>query len=245
MSKNHDFLYYYGIHATLALFEKRKESIQKVYLKKELIPSFSALLKWCAKEKKPYQVVQDQDLEKLTDSTHHEGICLVAQKKFNLSEAQFLQLLSAGSSQLIVALDHVENPHNLGAIIRTLCHFGVLYLLTDSSISLSPSCCRIAQGGAEFIQLIQVQDLSNTLSQLNQLGFETVATSSHEGTPLHRFSFQNKTILVFGSESHGIRKKIFDQVKKTVTIQGTGKIESLNVSQAAALCCYAFSIYHE
>ena len=240
MKKRKDILNYYGIHAVMALFEKRKTAIERVYLKKDLVTKLSKLLKWCADNKKPYNIVEDRDLEKLTDSTHHEGVCVTAKIKDELSEEDFYKIISTKEKALVLFLNHVENPHNLGAIARTCAHFNIRYILTDCQISLSPSCCRIAQGGAEVINLIKVSDAASCLDKLKTLGFDCLATSSHEGSPLHQAKFNPKTVLVMGSETHGVDKKIMAKMNKTVSIQGSGHVESLNVSQATALCCYAY-----
>jgi TrmH RNA methyltransferase len=244
MSKKKEQLYYYGIHAVLALFEKRKNSIERVYLKKEHVQKLSSILKWCSEKKLPYNIVEDKDLEKLTDSTHHEGVCIVAKPKDELDEDLFFTINGPKEKSLVLFLNHIENPHNLGAIARTCAHFNIRYILTDCPISLSPSCCRIAQGGAEVISLVKIHDAKSTLKKLKEEGYDLISTSSHTGSPLHKASFSKKTVLVMGSETHGVDKKILELVNKTISIEGTGAVESLNVSQATALCCYAYFCQH-
>lgn len=239
-----DTLNYYGVHAVTALFERRKNSIEKVYLKKDHVAQFSKVLKWCADNKKPYNIVEDKDLERLTDSTHHEGVCFTAKPKDELLEEDFFKIISTKEKSLILFLNHVENPHNLGAIARTCAHFNIRFILTDTTISLSPSCCRIAQGGAESITLVRVENAEQALSKLKQMGFALFATSSHEGKPLNEIPFGKKSILVMGSETHGINKKLMPLMDRTLSIIGTGYVESLNVSQATALCCYAYFCQH-
>jgi len=244
MKKRKDTLNYYGINAVLALFERRKNSIEKVFLKKDLVPQFAKLLKWCAENKKPYNIVEDKDLEKLTDSTHHEGITITAKPKDELHEEDFYKIVSTKEKSLVLFLNHVENPHNLGAIARTCSHFNIRFIVTDTKISLSPSCCRIAQGGAESITLVNVQDAKAALCQLKSLNYELYATSSHDGTPLEKVPFAKKSVLVMGSETQGIDKALMPLMDKTLSITGTGYVESLNVSQATALCCYAYFVKH-
>jgi TrmH RNA methyltransferase len=244
MKKRKDILYYYGLHAVLALFERRKNSIEKVYLKKEHVNKLSKVLKWCADNKKPYNIVEDHDLEKLTDSTHHEGVCFVAKPKDELHEEDFLKIISTKEKSLLLFLNHVENPHNLGAIARTCAHFNIRFILTDVNTSLSPSCCRIAQGGAESITLVKVENAEKTLLELKNLGFTCYGTSSHEGKPLNESSFAKKSVLIMGSETQGIDKKLSPLLDRTISIVGTGYVESLNVSQATALCSYAYFCQH-
>ena len=240
MKNKKEFIYYYGLHAVQAIFEKRKNSIQKIYLKKELVEKLSYILKWCSNYKKPYNIVEDKDLEKLTDSTHHEGVCFVASPKDDLSEEDFFKIISSREKSLILYLNHIENPHNLGAIARTCAHFNISFILTDTKVTLSPSCCRIAQGGVESIQIVRLSSPKQTIEQLKQKGFIFYATSSHEGTDLHKLKFSKKSVLVMGSETYGVEKKLLPLLDTTVSIAGSGNVESLNVSQATALCCYEY-----
>jgi TrmH RNA methyltransferase len=239
-----ELLSYYGAHACLLIFERRKHAIEKVFIKEERIPDFAHLLKWCADRKKPYKIVQDEDLKKLTDSLHHEGICIQAKPHEKMDENTFLTEIAQSKKDLVLFLNHVENPHNLGAIVRNCAHFNIRYLLVDTPINYSPACVRIAQGGCETTTLVYVQNTTKVLKELKKLSFEIVATSSHEGSFLHRTQFQSKTCLILGSEGTGIDPKLNQYFDKTVEISGSGNVESLNVSHAAALFCYAYFCQH-
>jgi TrmH RNA methyltransferase len=126
----------------------------------------------------------------------------------------------------------------LGSILRTAAHFGVPYVLGEN-LSLNPSACRIAQGGAELVRLVSLKRPEETLRKLEKKGFALVATSAHKGAPLHRFRFSPKTILAIGSESTGLKSPFLKRLEG-VHIPGTGAVESLNVSVATALCIGAY-----
>lgn len=229
-------LKYYGIQACLFLFKYRSKDIVRVYLKKDLLPVFKPMLKWCADNKKAYHIVENMDLDRLTDSVHHEGVCVLAKERKIFSENDLLKTLD--DIKCILYLDGIENPHNLGSIIRTAAHFGVKYIIADKNkiASLSPSSYRVAKGGAELVDIVLLQDPEATLQKLKTRGFFLVGTTSHKGKSLFQFSFPEKTVLVMGSESKGISKKIFSCLQEKIQIPGTCRIESLNVSVATSIC---------
>lgn len=241
MKKEKKALPYYGIHAVLKIFENRKEAIERIYCTEEKTAALRVLLKWCASQKKPYHIVEEKDLEKLTESTHHEGVCCMALPPPSPEIAEFTAKLEKKSSALVVFLNEVDNPHNLGAILRTLSHFGVSSVIVDHPIRLSPSCCRIAQGGCEYVELIYTKEPLPLLQKLKKMGFTLYGTSSHKGSSLSTLKFAPKSLLVMGSESHGIAPLIEKQLSHFITIDGSGSVESLNVSNATALCCYEYA----
>ncbi len=241
MKKEKKSLPYYGLHAVLKIFENRKEDIERVYCLEEKMPQIKTLLKWCASQKKPYHIVEEKDLEKLTESTHHEGICCMALAPPSPDVPSFLSQLEKRKNSLIVFLNEVDNPHNLGAILRTLAHFGVSHVIVDHPIRLSPSCSRIAQGGSEYVQLVYAPEALPLLKKLKKMGFTIYGTSSHKGSSLDKAKFSPKSVLVMGSESHGISPHLEKVLDECITISGSGHVESLNVSNATALCCYEYA----
>ncbi len=230
---------YYGIHACLALWEKRPEDIIRVYLDESNLKTFSPLLKWCAKARKAYHIIPPQELDKVSGSVHHEGVCVLALAP-PPSTAALLKNLP--KSACLLYLDGLENPHNLGSILRTAAHFGVPYILGEN-LPITPSACRIAKGGAELVRLVSLERPDDTLSKLEAQGFAVIATSAHEGDSLYRFSFPPRSIVAIGSESTGL-KSPFLQGAKTVRIPGTGAVESLNVAVATALCIGEYRRQH-
>ncbi|MBI5272770.1 MAG: tRNA/rRNA methyltransferase [Chlamydiia bacterium] len=223
--------------------EARPHDIIRVYLDEERVGLFSPLLKWCASQKKAYHIIPHAEIEKVSGSVHHEGVCLLAKDLPPLSSQTFLASLARGSACLIF-LDGVENPHNLGSIVRTAAHFGVPYILGENLPSLPPSACRIAKGGAERVRLVSLSNPIETLRKLQSQGFSLLATSSHQGSSLYSTHFSAKTILALGSESKGVSPSIAKFALGSICIPGTGAMESLNVAVASALCIGAYFQQH-
>lgn len=231
-------LKYYGLHACLAIFEKRAQDIIRVYINQENVKNCKPLLRWCAEQKKVYHIIPDAELNKVSDSIHHEGICVLAKELPLLSLNTFLSSLSSNEKICLLYLDGVQNPHNIGSIMRTCAHFNIPYILgeQDKLPPLSPSACRIAKGGAELVRMIPLQKPSQTLKMLKEKGFSLIGTSSHEGNSLYQFNFPKRSILAVGSESHGISEFFLSLTTNKIQIPGSGLVESLNVSVATSLC---------
>lgn len=234
---------FYGIHACFSIFERRPADIVKVYIHESNLKFFTPVLKWCAKNKKAYHIVANEDLEKLTNSTHHEGVCIVAKEIKTLIFEDFLTQISSQKTCLLY-LDGVQNPHNIGSILRTCAHFGVPYILGTKLPPLSPSACRIAKGGAELVKLVHVENMKKALQHLQKLGFSFIGTSSHASTSLYKLALSEKTMFVFGAEDCGMSQDLASMMAQNIQIPGTGDVESLNVSIATSLCIGEYSRQH-
>lgn len=231
-------LKYYGTAACRALWQARPQDVIRIYIEEGLIKQFADLLKWAAGQRKAYHVVTHEELEKITESVHHQGICLLARDTPQSGFPSLFKILKADSRpQLLLYLDGVENPHNLGAIVRSCAHFGIRYILGEAGKlpRLSPSACRVAEGGAEFVELVSLDRPLEQLKQLQQLGFTLLATAMQRGHDLYRYEFPQRSVLIFGAEEHGVSQAMFKAADATLHIPGSGHVESLNVSVAFAL----------
>ncbi len=167
----------YGLNACQAAFKNRPDSIRKLWLLESRIPKFTALLAFCVKNKIGYNVVENEDLEKLTGSAHHEGACLALLPQAEMPLSTWLMSVPAGPC-LAIWLDGVGNPHNLGAIMRSAAHFGVnaILLPKESGLANSGAAARVAEGGAEYVPLVRLGRNENAIAQLKSTGFELVTT---------------------------------------------------------------------
>jgi len=229
---------YYGYHACLKLWEMRPEDVIRVYLEEGLVKELSPLLKWCAKLGKAYHIVSAEELASVADSVHHEGLCILAKPLGLLSFEEMMKGLdSKQKSDCLVYLDGVQNPHNIGSIMRVCAHFGVRYILGERRAlpAVSPSAYRVAQGGAESVQLVPIDQLQPALQKLQKSGFTMIASHCHSGRWLYDYQFPRRSLIVMGSETEGIRPQLLKLMQETLMIPGTGLVESLNVSVAAGL----------
>jgi TrmH RNA methyltransferase len=229
---------FHGVRACEALFARRPQDIIRVYVTADRRRQFGDLLEYCARERKGFQVVEPENLERLTGSIHHEGIAILARqlRRWDLSDL----LREIDSGRLVgplLHLDGVQNPHNLGSILRTAAHFGVAAVLgaTGGLPPLSPAAVRVAEGAAESVPVCDLADPVADLKRLKKAGYRIATTSSHRGDLVHSASLDGRLVLVLGSEGGGISKPIDALADLRLKIPGTGAVESLNVSVACGI----------
>lgn len=223
----------YGENACLALFQKRPEDIISVFLTKEKLKKFSSITKYCAQNKKAYHLVERAELDKMTKATHHEDICMVIRKQVEKNLDSYLATKPAQS--LLIVLENVSNPHNIGAILRSAAHFGAHALIVaDKKTATAASAVRTSEGGAEFVEVFESNDFKKTITVLKKHGYQIVTTSSHADKNLYDLKWEKKAAILFGEEGPGLSKNALS-LGETIKIPGTDKVESLNVSVAAAV----------
>ncbi len=136
----------------------------------------------------------------------------------------------------MLALEDVGNPHNLGAMMRSCAHFGIKgLLLQDAGVLESGAAIRTAEGGAEHVQPITGDSFIDALDDFRKAGYAIVTTSSHAGTPLFKAELPKKMVLVLGQERDGLSDAALSSADLSVSIDGTGAVESLNVSVATGV----------
>ncbi|PPC68994.1 tRNA/rRNA methyltransferase [Pantoea sp. ICBG 985] len=224
----------YGENACQALFQSRPESIVRAWFVQSVTPRFRETLRWLAANRKAYHVVDDAELAKASGTEHHGGVCFIIKKRMGMPVAEWLQ--QAQSKDCVLALEDVSNPHNLGGIMRSCAHFGVKGLLVnDASLLESGAAVRTAEGGAEHVQAISGESFAAGLEAFRKAGYTIVTTSSHAGKPLAQAALPAKMVLVLGQEREGLSDSAFQQGDISLSIGGTGNVESLNVSVATGI----------
>lgn len=230
---------YYGVSACQELWQQRPDDVIRVYIIERRLAEFKDLLKWCATKKKAYHIVSVEELTKVSQTNHHEGICILAKRKEALSfESDVLpELLRTPPPSTLLFLDGVENPHNLGSIMRVAAHFEVSCIFGGKGKlpALSGAAARVSAGAAEKVRLAESESPLATLRRLKDEGFALLGTSSHNGTPLFQHTFSPKSVLLIGAEGDGLAPEIERLANTMLTIPGTGAIESLNVATATAV----------
>jgi TrmH RNA methyltransferase len=224
----------YGYNASRAVFSVRPQSIIRCYLDISLKQKFADELKFLAKTQKAYHLVERSELDKLTSSTHHEGISLLVKKRPLVRPVQtFSKLVDRG---LIVALSGVANPHNIGAIARSAAHFGADGLILPEKFEPPASAYRVAEGGLEHL-LLASGDYDDLL-ELKREGFTLIAPSPHGGKGIRDYRFPKRSVIIFGSEGEGLDVNFERQCDALVNIEGSSKVESLNVATAASVILF-------
>ena len=226
-----------GKNACLALFAKRRDDIRRVYVTDENVKALGECLKWCAANRIAYHIKTTADLDAVAETVHHDGVMFMARQKKPGSLDDLVAKLQRDRGRVIVVLlEDVKNPHNLGAILRVCAHFGVAGVLAAGDTpALSPAAMRTAEGGAEHIEFITVGDGVDAIEQLRQAGVTIVGTSSHTGEAIGAARMPPRALVLFGSEGEGLSQKLLALADSSVAIPGSGALESLNVACASSV----------
>ena len=234
----------YGKDACFAVWRTRPDDIIRVYLTEPNLAKMGPILTWCASHKKAYHIVTHEDLDKITKSAHHGGFGLLTKIKPKLDFDGFMALMNPVALAPFVFIDGVSNPHNLGAITRSMAQFGLKFMVGEAGQlpAICSSWARISQGGLEDISVVTVNNKLKALADLKQKGYNIYGVSHRAKTScsLSKFIFKVPFGLVLGSELTGLSQEILPLLDETILIPGTGIIESLNVSSAAAICFYEY-----
>ncbi|MBS0457606.1 MAG: rRNA methyltransferase [Proteobacteria bacterium] len=225
----------HGVNACLAAFAHRPDDLRKLWLTDANIPAFKPVLTWCVQQRIGYRVVAAEEIERLTASSHHEGVCMALRRRDPPTLVDVLAGLGKDEAALLLWLHGVGNPHNLGAILRSAAHFGVRAALVSDAAALSPAAYRVAEGGAEAVPCVPAADVAHTCDRLHRAGFQLAATVVRGGDGLYEKPLPARLVLLLGAEQTGLPQALTARADLRLRIPGTGAVESLNVSVAAAL----------
>lgn len=238
----------YGVNACLSFFAQRPQDIIRAYFTEAVARQhFGDVMKFLAQEKLAYHLVPAEDMERVTESTHHEGVCLLVRDQPAESFFHWLETnpTEAAQAQCILALEDIGNPHNVGAILRVAAHFGVkAVVVKDASLARSGAAMRTAEGGAEHVKLVEAEDFERMLATCRREGYTIVSTSSHQGSSLFDQPLPARVVILFGQESKGLSSHLQEGSDLRVRIPGTKQVESLNVSVAAGILLSEYWRHH-
>lgn len=237
----------YGFNACLAAFAARPDDLRKVYLTEARIAALKPVLAWCVQHRLGYRVVGTGDLDRLSGSKHHEGVCIEMRRHAPLDLAALLARQPAGAAtSLLLWLDGVGNPHNLGALLRSAAHFGAGGVIVPraSSLDLSGAAARVAEGGAEAVAMARVDDDATALDALRAAGYAIAASVPRDGRDVFHADLPQRLVLVFGAEGEGMSVNLIAAADLRLTIAGSGAVESLNIAASAAIFLAEFRRRH-
>lgn len=229
---------YFGVHACAAIAAVRPNAIHRAFFSEEIAGRFGELMRVLAASRKPYRVIDDEELEKVSGTRHHEGVCLIADVLPEPDERALVKdIVAHDRPARFLFLDGVGNPHNVGAVLRTAAHFGASAITGPLTEIQPPSgaAARIAQGGAEHVPVIRWRDPKYSLERLRDHGFIRVATVVAHGQSLFEVELPRRCVFLIGAERQGLSDSALSIADIGVTIPGTGDVESLNVANASAI----------
>ena len=225
-----------GMAAVKARFERDLQSIERLYFDPATSRKIGSMCRALAAAKKIYRCVEAEELEKVGGTIHHGGIVAVVRGRHLPIVSPKEIALWARKREAILFLDRIGNAHNLGAIARTAGFFGVpRIVIADDPQSAKPNdaAYRVAEGALEAIEVWVVPHAANFLRDLAKAGYAVLGAAARGGLPSE--GPRGATALVMGNEEHGLSPEVARACTRLVTIPGSGRVESLNVSAAAAV----------
>lgn len=224
----------YGLNAAKALLSKRLADARRLYLDAARVPAFRSELQELARKKIAYHVCDEAELEKVSGARHHEGVCVFARAPARPRWREAIE--RAPPRAVLLGLERVDNPHNLGTILRSAAQFGVELVLTEGeSGRLSPATYRTAEGGAEALQLVALPSLVDAAEIAAAEGFAVWGLAGEASPNLFEQRHEGRRLILLGNEAEGLSPELRGACTQLLSIPGTGAVESLNVAAATAI----------
>ncbi|MDY4279549.1 MAG: 23S rRNA (guanosine(2251)-2'-O)-methyltransferase RlmB [[Pasteurella] mairii] len=232
----------YGIHTVNAFLSRAPERLIEVYvLKGREDKRLQPLLNELHQLGISVQFLNRDSLDKKANGEVHQGIIARVQPAKELNEQDLDQILQHQSAPLLLVLDGVTDPHNLGACLRTADAAGVCAVIVpkDKSAQLTSIARKVACGAAESVPLIRVTNLTRTLRELQQQhNIWVVGTAGEATETLYQSELTGPLALVMGAEGDGMRRLTRETCDQLISIPMAGSVSSLNVSVATGVCLF-------
>lgn len=232
----------WGLHASAAVFARAAQDVLDVWVRDDsLNPDLAALVSEAAQRGVRAQRVPAATLDRMSEGAVHQGIVLRRRAPTALDLAGLRALLAAtGRAPLVLALDHPQDPHNLGACLRVADGAGAdaVLLPRDRSVGLTAVVAKVASGAADSMPIALVPNLVQALESLKQDGLWVIGATDDAPGTLYQADFKVPLVLVLGAESDGLRRLTRATCDTLVSIPMAGSVSSLNLSTAAAVCLF-------
>lgn len=205
------------------------KQIKKIYLTKEFKdPEIINLIK---DNHLKYELLDSYSMDKINPK--NQGIMI------HINDFEFTPLDDLLNEKYLIMLDHLEDPHNFGAIIRTVEASGIkgIIIPKDRSVDVNDTVMKTSTGALNYIKIIKVTNLNNTINTLKDNGYFIYGAEAN-GTNYKDVSYSDKVVLVIGSEGSGLSPLVRKNCDEIVSLPMKGKVNSLNASNAAAILIY-------
>jgi 23S rRNA (guanosine2251-2'-O)-methyltransferase len=226
-----------GVHAVYEALVSRQLPIERIHIAREMHSTkLKEILGLAREHGVPVRKEERVVLDRLAEGTAHQGIIAISGA---LSYADFEVLFNA-KNPLVVVLDGVEDPHNLGAVVRTAdaCAASGIVVPERHCASITPTVVKASAGAATYVPIVRVKNLVNALDEMKHRGLWVVGVDP-AGTQLWtEFDYKGPIALALGGEHRGLRRLVREHCDVLVHIPMLGKIASLNISVAAGIVLY-------
>ena len=231
----------YGMHAVRIMLERHPERVHSVRIAQQREdPRVRAIDELARRHHRPVQRVDVQALKQLLGDVAHQGVAADITPLPPWTEDELLAALQSASAPLLLALDGVQDPHNLGACLRSADACGALAVIVprDRAAQVTPTVRKVAVGAAETTPVVAVTNLVRTLKLLKHAGLWVVGADAAADQSAHQADLKGPVVLVLGAEGTGLRRLTQQTCDFLVRLPQLGAVESLNVSVAAGMLLY-------
>jgi 23S rRNA (guanosine2251-2'-O)-methyltransferase len=231
----------YGVHAVRVMLERHPERVLTVRLaERRTDPRVRAIEALAREHRRPVERVDLHAFSERLGDVAHQGVAADITPLAPWTEDQLLTALTDAKSPLLLALDGVQDPHNLGACLRTADACGVLAVIVprDRAAQLTPTVHKVAVGAAETVPVVAVTNLVRTLKLLKDAGLWVVGADAAADKTAAQLDLKGPLVLVLGAEGGGLRHLTRQHCDFLATLPQLGAVESLNVSVAAGMLLY-------
>ncbi len=206
------------------------EVIRKVYLSNRF--NDKEIIKFIQDKHIKYESVDNKVIDKMV-SGNHQGIVI------EINEYEYHDYTEMFNDRVVVVLDHLEDPHNFGAIIRTCEAAGIKSIIIpkDRSVVVNGTVMKTSSGGLNYVNVAMASNLVNVINDFKKQGFFVYAADM-DGVNYKDCDFADKVLLVIGSEGNGVSRLVKREVDEVISIPMVGHVNSLNASVAAAILIY-------
>jgi len=232
----------FGIHSVQASLDFSADKINKVWVDGQRKDKrLTELTEQCSRFSFSVEKSDRKRLDKMTDGKNHQGIVAEIALPGVHSEEELKHVVKELSTMpFFLVLDQVQDPHNLGACLRTADAVGAngIIIPKDNSSGITPTVCKVASGAAETVPVYQVTNLARTLRWLKEQNIWVMGATGKTEQSLFSADLNMPIALVMGTEGTGMRRLTEEQCDFLVKIPMVGQVESLNVSVAAGIMMY-------
>ncbi len=231
----------YGRHPVVNAFKTTPERIEKIWIlnSETVISKFMHLVKQARKQKIIVNAVDRKALDRLVDGRNHQGI-VARISSIDLTPFDEWWAQNAETANLLLLLDQIQDPRNLGAIFRTSAAADVdgILLPKHGTAPLSGAADKASAGTIHFVNPVRIGNVAQTLQKMKTSGFWVLAVSEKAEHSIHEIDMTGKLVLLFGGEGRGIRRLSREEADIEAKIPLTGPAGSINVASAVAIALY-------
>jgi len=234
----------YGIHSFTSFFEKHPQDVNHVYVQDNYASNvkLNNIVTTVQQHKIALTFLKKKQFDEMTSGANHQGVLAeVELSKNTLHERELEEYLSGKpDAPFLLILDQIQDPHNLGACIRSAAAAGVDAIIApkDGSVAITTTVHKTACGGTEHVPYVQVTNLVRTMKHLQTLGVWITGTRGDATSSLYDIDFKGPTAIVIGGEGKGMRRLVTESCDYLANIPLSPNMESLNASVAAGICLF-------